>query len=88
MCHTHVTPHLSPSSLLLSHISLFSRRAKCQAFIRDKQLSPLLGGVEEKKKTEWRQKKREMVEEMVEELWKREGEKQKMQTEKAAKFFF
>lgn len=85
MCHTHITPHPPPprSSLLLSHISLFSRRAKCQAFIRDKQLSPLLGGVEEKNQTEWRQKKRE-----IKELWKREGKmKGKMQTEKAAKFF-
>lgn len=47
-------------------MSPFSRRAKCQAFIRDKQLSPLLGGGEKRRQTEWRQEKREMEEK----LWK------------------
>lgn len=71
MCRTHPTPLHPPPSFFpsphsLSPMSPFSRRAKCQAFIRDKQLSPLLGG-EKRRQTEWRQEKREMEEK----LWKR-----------------
>lgn len=58
MCHTHPTP-------LLYSVSACSPRTKCQAFIRNKQLSSLLWG---EMKTEWMQKKDE-VRKNVEQGW-------------------
>lgn len=86
-CATPMSPRTSPppprSSLSLTSLSsLAAPNARRLSGISSCPL--LLGGVEEKNQTEWRQKKREVEEE----LWKKEGETRKMQTEEAAKFLF